>query len=271
MRGRHYAEVLGYLIGILFLHAVGSAYAASPGLPSSSNLLARIVARAANVAKDSKSGTYTHEKRAVLEELNSESEVSRSTEKLYKVIVVRGWTFSRLIKIQGKELSEAEIRKEDKREQEFNSKIAGRDLSGKSERVTATITPELIARYNFEVLRKDLYQDRKTWVLDFRPKSSNPEKTIPDRIYNRLAGRIWVDDEDAEIAKLDVHLTEDLQLGWLGMLGSLKECHLILERQRMPDAIWVNAKQCAALVGRKLFKSFRFRATEESSGFHREQ
>ena len=270
MKTRSCFAIASYLVGILLLHATACAHGAPQGLPLASNVLARLVQRAAHVAKDGKAEKYTYEKRSLLEELNAEAAVMRSTEKLYKVVLIQGWPFSRLIKIQGRELSEAEIRKEDQREQEFRNKIAGRDLSKRAEREAAGITPEVVARYNFKVLSQDLYQNRMTLVLDFTPKASNPENTIPDRIYNRLAGRIWVDDEDAEIAKMDVHLTEDLSLGWLGVLGSLRECHLILERQRLSDAIWVNAKQSLVLVGRKLLKSMRFRAIEESTGFHRE-
>jgi hypothetical protein len=138
------------------------------------------------------------------------------------------------------------------------------------EKKEAWIKPELLARFNFDVVSNEVYANRQTWILEFKPKAGAPDETVQDRIYNRIAGRLWIDQEDAEITRIEAHLTEDLSLGWLGVLGSLKTCDLTLERQRMPEGVWVNAKQILLLVGRKLFSTVRYRATEESSGFHHE-
>jgi len=207
---------------------------------------------------------------SLVQELNSQGEVIQSTEKKYKVLLIRGWPFSRLVEMQGQQLSEMEMRKEDQKEEEFRKKIAGRDFQKMREKKEAWIKPELLTRFNFNVISNAVYANRQTWVLEFKPKAGGPENTVQDRIYNRIAGCLWIDVEDAEIARIEAHLNEDLSLGWLGMLGSLKTCNLTLERQKMPEGVWVNAKQILLLVGRKIFSTMRYRATEESSGFRHE-
>jgi hypothetical protein len=52
-------------------------------------------------------------------------------------------------------------------------------------------------------------------------------------------------------------------------LGSLSQCQLLLERQRMPEGVWVNAKQTLLIQCRKLTATLRFRILEESSRFAR--
>jgi hypothetical protein len=37
-----------------------------------------------------------------------------------------------------------------------------------------------------------------------------------------------------------VSLAEPVFLGWFGLLGSLTQCDLALERQRMPDGAWID-------------------------------
>jgi hypothetical protein len=80
-----------------------------------------------------------------------------------------------------------------------------------------------------------------------------------------MAGTVWIDEQDAEAAKLSVKLTDSISLGWFGMLGSVSGCDLSLERKRMPEGVWVNARQILQIQYRKLTSTLRFRSTEESS------
>jgi hypothetical protein len=236
-------------------------------LPPATNIVLRLLERASQVAQGDTGPKFTYSKRSLTEELNSRGEVVHSTEKKYNVVLIQGWPFDRLIEVQGKQLSEADLRKEEQREQAFRIKIAGRDLKQRRDRKEAWITPELIGRYHFTVVSNDLCRNRKAFVLAFKPKSGNREETIEDKICNRLTGLLWVDSEDAEIARLEVHLTDDLSLGWMGMLGSLKECNLTAQRQKMPEGTWVNTKHVLQIVGRKLVSTMRYRSIEESSDF----
>ena len=260
------------LAGVFYLAAIPLAHSASVSqpLPSATNVLNRVIERASQVARSVKDETYSYGKRSLVQELNSHGEVIQSTEKKYKVLLIRGWPFSRLVEIQGQQLSETEMRKEDQKEEEFRKKIAGNDFEKMREKKEAWIKPELLARFNFNVISNAVYANRETVVLEFKPKTGNPEKTLQDRIYNRITGVLWIDEQDAEIARLEAHVTEEFSLGWLGMLGSLKTCNLTLERQKMPEGIWVNARQILLLAGRKILSAMRYRATEESSGFHHE-
>ncbi len=238
-------------------------------LPAATNVLARMAERATAVATDDHPARYTYHKRSRLEELNADGETVRTTEKLYDVVLIHGWPFTRLVKIQGQDLSPEEIERQNEREQAFRTKIAGRDPRRMAEKKEPWVSSELLDRFDFTVLSNEVRRSRNTFVLRFKPKSGNAEKSVQDRILNRLAGRIWVDAEDAEVARLEVHLTEEFSLGWLGILGSLKACDLRVERQRLPDGTWVHKKNSLFLLARKVFSPMRIRSTEESSDFVR--
>ena len=206
----------------------------------------------------------------MVQELNSADKGIESTEKRYHVLLIRGWPFSRLVEVQGRLLSPAELRKEERREEEFRRKIAGQDMQERKEKGEAWLTPELLARYDFNVLSNAVCQDRRTWILEFKAKPTNPDKTVQDRICNRFAGVLWIDSEEAEIARVEAHLTSEFSLGWLGALGSLTKCDITMERQRMPEAVWVNTKHAFLIHGRKLLSQMRYRVTDESTDFRPE-
>ena len=88
-------------------------------------------------------------------------------------------------------------------------------------------------------------------------------------MLNHLAGTVWVDEADAETARVSASLEESVSAGWFGMLGSLHQCDLSLDRQRMTDGGWVNVKQMLLIHYRKVATTTRLRATEESSAFRR--
>jgi hypothetical protein len=259
----------GILCGLAILLACAAG--AAEALPSEKDVLNRVIERASQVASKENLEKYAYAKRSLVQELNSSGKAIHSTEKKYEVLLIQGWPFTRLVQVQGQQLSEAEIRKEERREQEFRNKVAGGDLKRRREKREAWITPELLGRYDFNVISNDVYLDRNALVLEFKPKPTNPQDSIQDKILNRFSGRLWVDSEDSEIAKVDAHLTGEVTLGWLGTLGSLSECDLTMQRQRMPEGVWVNAKHTLLIVGRKLFSTMRYRTTEESSDFRHEQ
>ena len=130
------------------------------------------------------------------------------------------------------------------------------------------MTPELLDRYQFVVEKRVVLSNRTTLVLTFKPKEGNlPSRTIEDKLLNRMTGRLWIDEGDADTARLEVSLAEPIFLGWFGLLGSLTQCDMTLERQRMADGTWIDTKQALLIQYRKLTATMRFRTTETSNGF----
>jgi hypothetical protein len=78
-----------------------------------------------------------------------------------------------------------------------------------------------------------------------------------------------VDEQEAEVTKLDASVRGPVPLGWFGAVGSLNKFQATIERSRMPDGVWVNRKSSFWIVARKLLSAIRTRTVEESSGFRR--
>jgi len=230
----------------------------------------KVIQRADAVARADEEGKYCYERRSVEEQLDAFGKATKTTEETYEVFPIQGFPYARLVRIQGRELTEKEIRDQNRKEDEFRKSLAKQESKQSSATNADWLDKELVDRFVFQVEDRVSFQDRQVLVLSFHPKPNRGrEKTVADKVLNRLAGTLWVDEEESEIAQLKVGLTADLSLGWFGMIGSLKQFDLTLERARLADGVWVDRTQTLVLCGRKVFSPMRYRMVEESSNFRK--
>jgi hypothetical protein len=254
----------------MFGLTVPCAAAAGENLPEAEGVMKRVIQRAEDVARGGEEGKYVYEKQSVVQELDEAGKARVTTAKTYQVLLIQGIPFSRLMKVQNRDLTEAEIREEDRKEQALLKKVTGKDPEQMVKKKEGWVTPELISRYDYRVEGREAVEHRPVLVVSFHPKAGyNPDKTVQDKVLGRLVGRLWVDEAEAEVARVQAGLNEDLALGWFGLIGSLKQCDLDLQRKRLADGRWVNARQTLEIRGRKLFSYMRVRVLEESYNFKR--
>jgi len=253
------------IAGLLF---VAGQCGAAETLPDANAVMQRLIARAQALAQAEQGPEYTYEKRLLIEELDGRDQPANSEERVYQVRWVGGLPLERLVKIQRRQLTDAELRKEAQKEERLRQKFAGVDVKKKAAQKEGWVTTRLLERYQFQVQERIILHERPTLVVSFRPKTGKlPAKTIPDKLLNQLAGTVWVDEAEADAVKFSVTLLEPVSLGWFGILGSLNRCELVSERQRMTAGVWIAAHQSLLVKGRMFSSAFRFRVTENSSGF----
>ncbi len=242
----------------------------SPALSDAAAVMQKVVERAQTQAKDNYTPKYRYEKHTRIEELDASGKATSTKEEIYEVFPIEGVPYSRLVRIGNRELTAKESKEQDRKEQEFRKSLAN-EAQGQSEKTNQSgLDPALVARFTFQIQGRETNDSRSALVLSFEPKSKRgAEKEIADRVLNRLAGTIWVDEADWEISRLKVHLTDELSLGWFGMVGSLKELSFELEEKRMPDGVWVPKKQTLSLRGRKVLSPMRYRTMDDCSNFRR--
>ena len=243
---------------------------AAEALPGASEVTRRMIARAQAGARAEQGPQYTYEKRALSERLDADGHVLTSEEKIYLVTLIADVPRNRLVRIKGRELSREDSKREEAREEKFRQNFIAADAKTLAARKEGLVTPELLGRYQFVVEKRVVLSNRPTLVLTFKPKEGNlPPGTFLDKLLNGMSGRLWIDEGDADTARLIVSLGDPVALGWFGLLGSLNRCDLSLERQRMPDGVWINTKQGLVIHSRKLTTTTRSRITEVSSGFRK--
>ncbi|MFO1475708.1 MAG: hypothetical protein U1F98_03535 [Verrucomicrobiota bacterium] len=100
------------------------------------------------------------------------------------------------------------------------------------------MNPELLDRFTFEVQGRELLNGRSAIVIDFKPKPGKlPENGLRDKFVNRAAGRIWLDEEEFQLVKADMHLTSPVDvLG--GIVGTVWKFNCTINRERTADGLW---------------------------------
>lgn len=100
------------------------------------------------------------------------------------------------------------------------------------------LNPDLIKRYTFTIVGREMLNGRPTYIVDFKPASDSlPLLNIKDRFLNCVAGRVWVDAGDYVLVKVELHLTQKVSvLG--GLVGTLSRFNFSFARERTPDGYW---------------------------------
>ena len=99
------------------------------------------------------------------------------------------------------------------REAAFREKVTRINFKKKARSREALATPELVERFNFNVARREWIDGRSTLVMTFAAKATAPEDSIEDKIYKHVFGTVWVDEEEAELTKLDASVRGPIPLG----------------------------------------------------------
>ena len=256
----------GLLIFFLGNASPGFASARAEGL-SAAEITLKVVERAQQTLRNPDRGRYAYTKVSVREELDKKGKVKERHEKVIQ-FGPRSARVARM-KVNDQVVGEAELKK---RVAQGDPGVAPAGRSFATTRDDAwqrSLTRELIAKYDFILLEPESLQGRPAYVMAFRPKNGRlSENQWSDRLLNRLAGKLWIDQEDFEIAKADLSLQSEITVG-LGLLGALKKFDFVLERVRLPEGVWFNRSSRADLVSRKLFDSSHVKTWSELKDFRR--
>lgn len=96
----------------------------------------------------------------------------------------------------------------------------------------------LVRRFAFAVMGRELVEGRSTLMVEFKPASQKlPATDFKERCLNQMAGRIWVDEVEDVIVKVEARLTEKIGLVG-GLLGSVQKFNFSFGRERTEDGLW---------------------------------
>ena len=96
-------------------------------LPEPSEVTQRMIERSQTVARVDQGPQYTYQKRSLLQRLDAVGNLLKSEEKFYQVTLIGGFPFKRLVKIQDRELSSEELKREDAKEEKFRQRFVSAD------------------------------------------------------------------------------------------------------------------------------------------------
>jgi hypothetical protein len=238
-----------------------------PNLPRREDVIHRLVERA-KVWKDkdeSEEKQLSYSERVVTNKLQADGALKDREEKIYQVAPVNGEPTPKLLQKNGKPPSPSDLKEEQERLRK--EREASQKRKGSNPENTIELNEELVGKYEFVILGEEVVGARPVYVLTFQPKSHNlPVRRKIDYVLNRLAGKVWIDQEDYEIAKAEMRLTESAQI-WFGLLASLRGFTAAFEQTRLPDGCWFVKHVDSTIDARFLFSTVHQKQEEWLSDF----
>jgi len=126
------------------------------------------------------------------------------------------------------------------------------EVAQKFDKKTFKFDQNLASRFDFKLIGREQTNGVSLLVVDFAPKKTRlPENGIRDRVINRMAGRVWVDEREYAIQKCAVNLTESINIVG-GIVGKAKKFNYSFERERTEDGLWYVRKSYWHLEGRQV-------------------
>lgn len=130
-----------------------------------------------------------------------------------------------------------------------------------------SLDAELLRRYEFTVVKRELLNGRSTLVLTFSPRDPPaPIRKLQDYLLNRTMGTIWVDEAEYELAKAVITLAEPVSFG---ILGAVHAFSFSFQRGRAEDGSWLNLWTDTTVKARKFLRPIRTRKRVDWTGFQK--
>jgi hypothetical protein len=208
--------------------------------------LLRVVADK-DIENDKRQRDYTYIEHNVEKKLDGKGQIKSTETKTYEVLEVYGEQVSRLIEKDDKPLDAKEAAKEeekiqkvmDKRKNESDGERRKRtEREEKDREDERKFLTEIGDAYNFTLVGSESLGGRDTWVIDGEPRPGFQPHMKYASMLPKVHGRVWIDKNDLQLAKMDVEALDTLAFG-LFLARFHKGTHFMLEQTRVNDEVWL--------------------------------
>ena len=244
-------------------------HAETPG--SGLEIMQQVVQRVKWAEEKNSQADYTYNQLSRREKLDGNGAVKEKEEKLFEVFYIEGLMYRRLVKRNGQPLSAEEVKREQQRERDFRQQVPERKrrkAQGPQQDEVA-LNEDLIGRYSYDLVGQETINGRSSYVVTYRPRSDDlPLRRRIDRLLNKVAGQVWVDSQDYEIVRLEIHLAGKVTM-WGGLLATARKLEGEFEQTRTDEGVWFPLRSQGSLDARVLFTNYRLTQNDRWSDFRK--
>ena len=183
-------------------------------------------------------------------EFESDGKVKKHEVNEYTFFYLNGNEITTLVKKDGKPLSEAEQKKENEKTQkrieehqkreakkeakEEKAKEEGKDKEGDEPGIEV-----FLRACQFVNPRRERFRGQDVLVFDFEPNPEFKPHKLVERLAQKLAGVVWVDEKAHDVARLEAYFTGDMKLAG-GLLANLqKGTSFVYEQGFVNNEVWL--------------------------------
>ncbi len=121
---------------------------------------------------------------------------------------------------------------------------------------------EVLGRYELRFVEETVADGRPAYVLDFFPRPGLPVRSIMERAFASMAGRVVIDASDLQIRSLEAHLVKNLKIAG-GLAANVKEARMVYRAVRLGPGSWFPCRVDLDVSGKailffRIASGFRF-------------
>jgi len=215
---------------------------------------------------------YTYIERDEEHRLDGKGDVKSTDAKTYEVMELYGEQVQRLIEKDDKALDAEDSAKEEKKIQKIidkrknESEDARRKRQQKEEKDREEgrkFVREVADAYNFRLVGTESLGGRDAWVIDAEPRPGYEPHMKEAKFLPKFHGRVWIDKDEAQWAKMDIECIDTVSLGWF-LARVHKGSRIVVEQTRVNDEVWL-PKHVAVKVDVRVALLREFNVNEEQT------
>lgn len=205
---------------------------------------------------------YTYIETVREEDHRHDGAVTRRKEETFEVTPAAGGEYRRLIARYGRPLSPKEEEKEEEKFQKYveeRLKLSPQELKDKNENLKRRVgrfesrIRDALEVFEFSAAADERIDGRPVSVFDFRPRQDYKPHSRATKLLHRTEGRVWIDPERNQIARLYMRFRKDFKFGW-GLFGRISEgTEAVAQQMHIGDEIWLLERVDVTLKGRFYF------------------
>jgi hypothetical protein len=203
--------------------------------------------KAIDKIKENYAGSRTEEET----QYEGNGKVKKVEKKEYTFFYLNGDEVSTLVKKDGKALSEEEQKKENERVQKEIQDIQKREAKkeakeekdkerGKEEKDGDEPGIEIFLRAcQFVNPRRERFRGQDVLVFDFEPNPEFKAHKLEEKVAQKLAGVVWIDEKAHDVARLEAYFVGDMKFAG-GLLANLqKGTSFVFEQAFINNELWL--------------------------------
>jgi hypothetical protein len=266
------------LLGVLFLASLESERTVQAGGPASGPEYIHKIAE--NVKKNrilemSYTFDVTHQKQT----LGRNGELKDSESRTYEITPLEDDYYRKLVKKDGKPLSDQEARNEGKKLEENLKRQTHLSISERNKlekkkmerrRKEEQFWNEVVKAFDFAEVSGETVEGRSTRVFTAIPRAQYVPEDSDFELLKKIKGKIWVDRVDDQVSRADVEFIEDIRFGG-GFLAKVnKGGTFTVLQKKVNDEVWFPSHSEVLVNGRLLlFKGFNLKILSEFGNYRK--
>jgi hypothetical protein len=194
--------------------------------------------KAIDKIKENYTGTRAEEET----EYDKTGKVTKREAKEYTFFYLNGDEISTLISKDGKPLGEEEQKKENEKTQKEIREHEKKDAKDKEKAKKDDDDPGIevfLRACQFVNPRRERFRGQDVLVFDFEPNPEFKPHKLAEKLVQKLAGVVWIDEKSHDVARLEAYFVGDFKLA-AGMLANLqKGTSFVFEQAFTNNEVWL--------------------------------